>query len=129
MAELTSLDLLLAAAGIGVGVWTEVIGSPEDRVEMFESGYAKHATILMLFLSATILLMLFLSLGSGLFITVLSGSLGVGGTALFLVIMAIALAGLPTIMKIYLDIYYHTRDAEDRSEQFRLALLTAIIGG
>jgi uncharacterized membrane protein YdfJ with MMPL/SSD domain len=76
MSELTSLDLLLAAAGVGVAVWTDVIGSAEDRIEMIDHKIAKRATRWMIFLSATILLMVFGAFGAGLYAGITSDSLG-----------------------------------------------------
>lgn len=129
MAELTSLDLLLAAAGVGVAVWTDVIGSAEERIDSFENKHARNATRLMIFLSATILLMVFGSFGAGLFVAVTSNSLGVGGIALFLVIMSIALAGIPTITKIYVDIIKHNNRLEGLEEIAASLLVTAVISG
>lgn len=129
MAEITSFDLLLAASAVGVAVWTELISDPEDRVNMFENKFARQAMRWMLLLSATLLLIVFGAFGAGLYTALTNGSLGVGGTALFLVITSISLIGIPVIAKIYIEGIRELDRLETYAEFLAVIAMLAIIGG
>lgn len=129
MPELTSLDLLIAAAAVGVAVWTNAIESAEERIEVFDNKYAKHGMRILVFFSATTLLMVFVAFAFGLHAGITSGSLGVGGIALFLVTLSISFLGIPTVISIYIDIARQIESFENVAELVSLALMFAVFAG
>lgn len=93
-----NFDLLLAAAAVGIAGWSHVIDSPQEQIDYFENRLARFFTAVFLLFSQFIIIwvLVALMLGFGTY----SGQLGGAGTAVYMVLVAIGLASIPSAAKV-----------------------------
>ncbi|WP_232688562.1 hypothetical protein [Halobacterium zhouii] len=90
----SELSLMVTATAIGVAAWSHILDSPQDTIDHFENSLLRYCTAI--FLGYSLIAILFVAIGLVFALAVKSNALGVGGTTLYLVLLAVLLASIPT---------------------------------
>lgn len=102
----SSFELILVAVTIGIAAWSGLIGSPSETIDDFDNMWLKMIASDFFLISGAAILLVFIAVLWGLVAGLYSGELGVGGTALYLVILAISIAAVPRLLEIARIVFY-----------------------
>lgn len=122
----SSFDLILFSVAVGVAVWNHIVTASKDIIDQFERPQFRMAAALLQFLSLLLVLYVFLALTFAL-IFVEAGSLGPGGIALYLVLLAVLFASVPTSIGIYLTTLRELSKVETFGESLSSLILSLLI--
>lgn len=129
MATATSeFQLLIFAVGLGIAVWAHVVSSAESKIDQVNKPRWKLVTAYLQFFSLLILIAIFVSLTIALVPELQSGGLGVGGLTLYMVLLAVLLASLPTAGVVILKAEKVTTEFESFGEHLVSIILLVLIG-